>query len=115
MVPALGRPISKAYQPFYQYKICVLSLTGDLLATFSPDPDPGFGVRNVAWHPNGLFLLVSGWDDKVRLPCPRVSLLVADRRSQVHILDSLTWSPVATLELTSRIPSTAVSTTVTSD
>ncbi|KAJ3548329.1 hypothetical protein NMY22_g1298 [Coprinellus aureogranulatus] len=70
-----------------EYKLCILSLSGDLLATFTPEPDPGFGVRNVVWHPNGLFLLVAGWDDKV------------------HILDSLTWSPVANLELTSRIPS----------
>lgn len=50
---------------FRQYKLCILSLAGDLIATFTPDPDPGFGVRNVAWHPNGLFLLVAGWDDKV--------------------------------------------------
>ncbi|KAF6766529.1 WD repeat-containing protein 8 [Ephemerocybe angulata] len=50
-----------------EYKLCILTLAGDLLATFTPDPDPGFGV---------------------------------------HILDSLTWSPAASLELTSRIPST---------
>jgi hypothetical protein len=37
---------------------------GDILGTFSPDPDPGFGIRRVAWHPNGMFLAVGGWDDK---------------------------------------------------
>ena len=70
MVQAVGHPTLQDSQPFQQYKICVLSLTGDLLATFTPDPDPGFGVRNVAWHPNGLFLLVAGWDDKVRVAWP---------------------------------------------
>lgn len=40
-------------------------MAGTVLATFSPTPDPGFGVRHVAWHPSGNFLAVSGWDDKV--------------------------------------------------
>jgi len=62
-------------------------LTGHTLASFRPEPDPGFGVRKVAWHPNGLFLAVGGWDDKI------------------YILDSLSWSPVTVLELSSRIPS----------
>lgn len=48
-----------------QYKIHILSLAGDLQGTFSPSPDPGFGVRSVAWHPSGMFLAVSGWDDRV--------------------------------------------------
>lgn len=48
-----------------QHKIHVLSLAGDLLGTFAPDKDPGFGVRAVAWHPAALFLAVLGWDDKV--------------------------------------------------
>ncbi|KAF9455040.1 YVTN repeat-like/Quino protein amine dehydrogenase [Macrolepiota fuliginosa MF-IS2] len=70
------------------YKLHVLTLAGNLLATFSPEPDPGFGIRNVAWHPNGMFLAVGGWDDRI------------------HILDSLSWSAVATLELSPRVPST---------
>lgn len=55
------------YIPTRKYKLCVLTLAGDLIARFTPEPDPGFGVRNVTWHPNGLFLLVAGWDDKVGL------------------------------------------------
>ncbi|THH17388.1 hypothetical protein EW146_g3401 [Bondarzewia mesenterica] len=69
-----------------EYKLYILSLAGDLLGAFSPDPDPGFGVRNVAWHPSGIFLAVGGWDDKI------------------HILEQFTWSRVATLELGTRIP-----------
>ncbi|KII93811.1 hypothetical protein PLICRDRAFT_49829 [Plicaturopsis crispa FD-325 SS-3] len=69
-----------------EYKLYIVTLTGDVLGVFTPEPDPGFGIRNVAWHPTGAFLAVGGWDDKV------------------HILDSLSWSPVATLELSSRIP-----------
>ncbi|KAI0053377.1 YVTN repeat-like/Quino protein amine dehydrogenase [Auriscalpium vulgare] len=68
------------------YKLYILSLTGELQGSFSPSPDPGFGIRNVAWHPSGMFLAVSGWDDKI------------------HVLESVTWSRVATLELGSRIP-----------
>ncbi|KAH7912567.1 WD repeat-containing protein 8 [Hygrophoropsis aurantiaca] len=69
-----------------EYKIHILSLAGDIQGSFSPDTDPGFGIRNAAWHPNGMFIAVAGWDDKV------------------HILDSLTWSAAATLELSNRIP-----------
>ncbi|KAJ6574989.1 YVTN repeat-like/Quino protein amine dehydrogenase [Mycena capillaripes] len=68
-----------------EYKLYILSLVGDILGTFSPDPDPGFGIRRVAWHPSGMFLAIGGWDDKI------------------HILD-LTWSVAATLELSGRIP-----------
>ncbi|KAJ7932521.1 quinon protein alcohol dehydrogenase-like superfamily [Mycena leptocephala] len=68
-----------------EYKLYVLSLVGDILGTFCPDPDPGFGIRRVAWHPSGMFLAVGGWDDKI------------------HILD-LTWSVAVTLELSARIP-----------
>lgn len=51
---------------FYsQYKLYILSLTGNLLGSFSPDPDPGSGIRNAAWHPSGMFLAIGGWDDKV--------------------------------------------------
>jgi hypothetical protein len=44
-----------------------VSLAGDLQATFTPDPDPGFGIRNAVWHPSGIFLAVGGWDDKVQM------------------------------------------------
>ncbi|KAJ3565461.1 hypothetical protein NP233_g7617 [Leucocoprinus birnbaumii] len=69
-----------------RFKLHVLTMTGHLLATFTPEPDPIFGVRNVAWHPNGMFLAAAGWDDRI------------------YILDSLSWSAVATLELSSRVP-----------
>ncbi|KAG6818038.1 hypothetical protein H0H87_009193 [Tephrocybe sp. NHM501043] len=37
---------------------------GNTVATFSPERDPGLGIRCVAWHPSGMFLAVGGWDDK---------------------------------------------------
>lgn len=40
-------------------------MAGDVLGTFKPDPDPVFGIRNVVWHPSGMFLAVNGWDNKV--------------------------------------------------
>ncbi|KIM47892.1 hypothetical protein M413DRAFT_439574 [Hebeloma cylindrosporum] len=73
-----------------EFKLHVLTLSGDLLTTFSPFPNPGFGIRNVAWHPTGVFLALGGWDEKV------------------HILDSLGWSDVATLQLTTRLSSSVV-------
>ncbi|KAI0067787.1 YVTN repeat-like/Quino protein amine dehydrogenase [Artomyces pyxidatus] len=69
-----------------EYKLYILSLTGEVQGTFSPNPDPGFGIRNVAWHPSSMFLAVGGWDDKI------------------HILESVTWGRVSTLELGSRVP-----------
>ncbi|KAI8976292.1 WD repeat-containing protein 8 [Trametes punicea] len=69
-----------------EYKLYILTLAGHVLGTFSPEPDPGFGIRMVSWHPSGMFLAVAGTDDKV------------------HILESLTWNPIATLELQTRIP-----------
>lgn len=69
-----------------EYKLYVVTLAGDLLGTFSPEPDRGLGIRSVAWHPSGNYLAVAGWDDKI------------------YILESLTWGPVAVLELQSRIP-----------
>ena len=48
-----------------QYKLFILSLAGDVLGSFKPDQDPGFGIRNVVWHPSDMFLAVSGWDNKV--------------------------------------------------
>ncbi|KAI9445082.1 YVTN repeat-like/Quino protein amine dehydrogenase [Lactarius indigo] len=69
-----------------EYRLFVLSLVGDVLGSFKPDPDPVFGIRNVVWHPSGMFLVVNGWDNKI------------------HILEQLTWSRIATLELGARIP-----------
>ncbi|EGO05153.1 hypothetical protein SERLA73DRAFT_118703 [Serpula lacrymans var. lacrymans S7.3] len=77
------------WEGILQYKLYILSLAGDIRASFSPHPEPAFGIRSAAWHPNGLFLAVGGWDDKI------------------YILDSLTWSPAVTFELSSRIPSGA--------
>ncbi|KAL7278087.1 hypothetical protein ACG7TL_008057 [Trametes sanguinea] len=47
-----------------RYKLYIVSLAGNVLGTFSPDPDPGFGIRMVSWHPSGKFLAVAGSDDK---------------------------------------------------
>ncbi|QRV91033.1 WD40 domain-containing protein [Ceratobasidium sp. AG-Ba] len=47
-----------------EYKLSVINLAGTVLKTFTPDPDPGLGIRSVAWHPSGGFLAVGGWDDK---------------------------------------------------
>ncbi|OCH87739.1 WD repeat-containing protein 8 [Obba rivulosa] len=69
-----------------EFKLHVLTLSGTHLSTFSPEPDPGFGIRTVAWHPNGIYLAIGGCDDKI------------------YILESLTWGPIATLELSNRIP-----------
>ncbi|KAI0357067.1 YVTN repeat-like/Quino protein amine dehydrogenase [Trametes cingulata] len=69
-----------------EYKLYVVSLSGNVLGTFSPEPDPGFGIRMVTWHPSGMFLAVAGSDDKV------------------HVLEGLTWNPIATLELPTRAP-----------
>ncbi|KAF9524092.1 WD repeat-containing protein 8 [Crepidotus variabilis] len=67
------------------YKLHVVNLAGDHLTTFTPSLDPGFGIRCVAWHPNGMFLAAGGFDDKI------------------HILDSLSWSEVVTLDLTTKL------------
>ncbi|GJE94941.1 WD40 repeat domain-containing protein [Phanerochaete sordida] len=69
-----------------EYKVYIVTIAGDLLGTFSPEPDRGLGVRSVAWHPSGTYLAVSGWYDKI------------------YILENLTWGPVAVLELQARIP-----------
>lgn len=69
-----------------EFKLCILTLTGTLLSTFTPEPDAGLGVRCVAWHPSGSFIAVGGYSDKV------------------YILDGLSWSCVATLDLSNRIP-----------
>lgn len=83
-----------------------MSLSGDLQGTFTPDPDPGFGIRTATWHPSGLFLAVGGWDDKVCIPVVSVQRVLI--LPKIHILDSLSWSPVATLELSNRIPAGVV-------
>ncbi|KAF9015498.1 WD repeat-containing protein 8 [Cyathus striatus] len=69
-----------------EYKLYIVTLAGTTVASFSPEPDPGFGIRCVSWSPNGMMVAVGGWDDKV------------------FILDNLSWSAVATLELGSKIP-----------
>lgn len=53
---------------FPQYKLHIVSLAGSVLGSFSPEPDPGFGIRMVSWHPSGMFLAVAGSDDKVSKP-----------------------------------------------
>jgi WD40 repeat protein len=74
--------------------------------TFSPEPDPGFGIRNAAWHPTGMFIAVGGCDDKVYASASSGAVA---QSFQIHILDGLTWSATATLELTSKIAAGAVS------
>ncbi|KAI0631635.1 WD repeat-containing protein 8 [Trametes polyzona] len=69
-----------------EYKLYIVSLSGTVLGSFSPEPDPGFGIRMVSWHPSGMFLAVAGSDDKV------------------HILESLTWNPIAMFDLPTRAP-----------
>ncbi|KAI0694863.1 WD repeat-containing protein 8 [Cytidiella melzeri] len=69
-----------------EYEIFIVSLSGETLGSFAPQTDRGFGIRNVAWHPSGAYLAVSGWDDKI------------------YILESVTWGPVTVLELQSRVP-----------
>lgn len=71
-----------------EYKLFILNLAGSILGSFSPDPDPGFGIRFVAWHPSGTFLAVGGWDDKI------------------HILENISWSLVITLDVAERITDT---------
>ncbi|KIY70948.1 WD40 repeat-like protein [Cylindrobasidium torrendii FP15055 ss-10] len=75
------------WEGILEYKLHVLTPTGTHLKTFTPEPEPGLGIRTVCWHPTGSFLLVGGWDDRI------------------HVLDSLSWSCILTLELSSRIPS----------
>ncbi|KAG8964538.1 hypothetical protein FRC03_001704 [Tulasnella sp. 419] len=71
------------------YKLHILSIVGQLQSTFTPDPDPGLGIRCVSWHPTSLFIAVAGFDDKI------------------HILTSLGWVCVTTLEIQAKIPSSA--------
>lgn len=48
-----------------EYRLYILNLTGDVLSSFTPDPDPGQGIRCASWHPSGSMIAVGGWDDKV--------------------------------------------------
>ncbi|KAG8699340.1 hypothetical protein FRC09_006673 [Ceratobasidium sp. 395] len=50
-----------------EYKLSILNLAGTVLKTFIPEPDPGLGIRSVAWHPSGGFLAVGGWDNKASI------------------------------------------------
>ncbi|EJD52767.1 YVTN repeat-like/Quino protein amine dehydrogenase [Auricularia subglabra TFB-10046 SS5] len=72
-----------------EYKLCIVSLAGDHIATFTPNIDPGLGIRCVTWHRSGLFLGVGGYDDKI------------------YILNNLTWKSVAVIEFNHRIPATS--------
>ncbi|KAF8516348.1 hypothetical protein JB92DRAFT_2260160 [Gautieria morchelliformis] len=63
-----------------EYKLYILTLAGHLLATFVPEQEPALGIRSVVWHPSGSFLAVAGYDDKI------------------HILNSLSWTSVKTLD-----------------
>ncbi|KAI3615147.1 wd repeat-containing protein 8 [Moniliophthora roreri] len=74
------------WEGILEYKLYIITLAGKLLASFTPDPEPTLGIREVAWHPTGVFLAVAGWDDRI------------------YILDSMTWAPAATFELAARIP-----------
>jgi WD40 repeat protein len=47
------------------YKLYIYNLAGQQVATFEPEEITTLGIRTVAWHPNGLFLAVGGWDDRV--------------------------------------------------
>ncbi|KAJ8517990.1 hypothetical protein ONZ45_g4900 [Pleurotus djamor] len=73
-----------------EYKLHILSLAGSVVGSFTPEPDPGFGIRGVAWHPTGMFIAVGGWDDKV------------------YILDSMSWCPVTTFEVTGHLPASTL-------
>lgn len=73
-----------------EFKVVIMNLTGQHIATFIPTDDPLLGVRHILWHPSGTYLLVGGWDSKL------------------YILSSLEWKVVATIQLASRLPSSTV-------
>lgn len=97
------------YVTLCQYKLHVVTLAGDILTSFSPNSDPGLGIRTVAWHPSGNFLAVGGWDDKVIISLCAYTNTSYPTHHKIHILDNLSWSNVATLEISTRIPSSVVS------
>ncbi|KAJ3491056.1 hypothetical protein NLI96_g993 [Meripilus lineatus] len=87
-----------------EYKLYILTLAGNLIGTFQPDPDPGFGIRTCAWHPTGNYLAVAGWDDKVCSTEYYLGVLVFMKTIvKVYILESLSWGPVAVLDPTQRL------------
>ncbi|KZS93138.1 WD repeat-containing protein 8 [Sistotremastrum niveocremeum HHB9708] len=75
-----------AWENALEYRLFILTLTGHVVATFTPDHDAGLGIRTVSWHPGGSFLAVGGWEEKI------------------YILNNVTWTPVAEIDLQARIP-----------
>jgi WD40 repeat protein len=74
-----------------QFKLFIMSLSGQLQGTFSPPSETGLGIRAVSWHPLGHYLAVGGWDDKV------------------YILSSLTLDLLVVLEIPTKISAGVVS------
>lgn len=70
-----------------EFKLVIMNLVGQHLATYVPPDNPLLGIRQVAWHPTGTYLVLGGWDSKL------------------YILSSLEWKLVATLNLTAKLPS----------
>ncbi|KAF8320268.1 WD repeat-containing protein 8 [Clavulina sp. PMI_390] len=68
-----------------EYTLHMINLSGQVLGTFTPEPDPGQGIRCVAWHPSGRLVAVGGWDDKF------------------HVLDVLTCRPIVSFDLRARL------------
>lgn len=67
----------------------MLTPAGNVLTTFTPESDPGLGIRNVAWHPNGMFLAVGGWDDRVCFASP----YNVDSALMIYSIDLYTGKP----------------------
>ncbi|PFH54782.1 hypothetical protein AMATHDRAFT_72548 [Amanita thiersii Skay4041] len=78
------------WEGLLEFRVHIVTLTGDKLGSFSPESDPGLGIRHVTWHPSGTFLAVGGCNDKI------------------YILDSSTWSPAVTLDISSRVPASTI-------
>lgn len=89
-----------------QFKLHILNLVGQQLATFIPDDEPLLGVRHVAWHPSGTYLVIGGWDSKVCLLSRGLSSFT--NIYQLYILSNLEWRLVATIQLNARLPSGVV-------
>ncbi|KAG8839184.1 hypothetical protein FRC20_006095 [Serendipita sp. 405] len=69
-----------------EFKVAIVNLVGQHLATFTPNEETLLGVRQVIWHPSGEYLIIGGWDSKV------------------YILSNLEWRLVATIQLTAKLP-----------
>lgn len=71
--PDAGREMAQHLTQREQYAVHIHSPLGPLLGSFDvrsttfTGPDPGFGVRCVAWGPQGGWLAVGGMDGKVRI------------------------------------------------